>query len=165
MVRTSSSVCATVAPDLAELLARLLVLLRQRAQQRAVLDHEQVLTKAVVQLRGDPLTLAFLRFDQLRAKTPVARPARARIWAMRYRQDSHTTATRLDADRGTEPPGLVEARQDHDSERLSGRVPHAFAIVGGDVEGVGAWWKMRIVRRPTRAGVHPVAIESGRAGI
>src|SRR4029453_5605158 len=79
---------------------------------------------------------------------------------MRYRQDSHTKCHEAWRDRGAEPPGLVEARKDHDSERLSGSAPHAFTIVGNYVESVGTWWKMRIERRPARAGVHPVAIES-----
>src|SRR4029453_18479750 len=128
-------------PDLVELLARLLVRLRQRSQQRAVLDDEQVLTQAVVQLRGNALTLTFLRFDQLPRKRLLRRLRPPHLSdAISPGQPHERYQARRN--RCPEPPGLIEARQDDDGEGVSGRVPYPFTIVGGHVEGIRAGRKM-----------------------
>src|SRR5262245_51238592 len=138
--------------------ARAVVRLRE-AEQRAVLDDQQVLTQAVVQFGGDAFALAFLRFDQLARKCLLRglSPFKLRDAVFVRGENDSRSAERGQAE---EPPLAIERRRHDYAQALPLGVPHAVAVGGDHFEGVFARRRVRIVSRAPRPGVDPIVVQA-----
>src|SRR5262249_34313116 len=105
------------------------------AQRRAVLDDDEALIQAVVQLGGNALALGFLRGDQLAREglLPGLCALELSDAVLIAEPDDTGDGERGQADK---PPGAIKRRQYADAQALSLLVPHSIAVGGHDSEGV-----------------------------
>jgi hypothetical protein len=146
--------------DLVDLLAGLLAIVhRAQREHRPVLDDDQGLAQAVVQLGRDALPFGLLRLDEPPGECLLLRPRPLEpTQTVLVRREQQAAANRERERR--KPPSRVERGQYLERQGGDARgVPAAISVSGHHAERVASGRQMRVVGGAPRARVGPVGVE------